>query len=1134
MGSPPVNGMIGGWNGGSESVFGYLPELDRQQRVLDRRASYLRAVVVGGPVNDIYSDDLECRYMDSEVELPEGVYWFEAVDGGGLILQVAPNFGGPAGTSQVLPVNDVTESEPLHAAWLWAEYLWDEAMVVPKPLFAIDEHVMTRDGSADVLVRDRRFVRQWVYTVSLDGRQSRLLEPDLVPRPVSDDPKEWVGEAPAPAGRFSATLTRAKLSGGFSNTLFSFRSTRTTFCPYQFKPVLKMLETGKARILIADEVGLGKTIEAGLLWTELDARREADRVLVVAPSSLVSKWINEMKERFGFDLTRLDRQGLAKFTELHQENRLPARVGYVASLETLRSWKGLDDLREFPPSFDLVIVDEAHAMRNRDTKSNALGTELSDWATNLVFLTATPINLRQDDLLSLLDLLSPEDTGDLEDFLVRLEPNRVLNSVAAALRQKGTDGRVLAKELGELSEMTYGRPLIDRPDYRELFSILTKGRLSPQDVVVARGLLAKLNTLSTIITRTKKVEVDDRKSARMEVRRPVTWTREERIFYEEYVAWCDARAKDAGLPLYFAMQMPLRLASACLPMAREAVLDPAALGEITDEDDPTNENGRPTASFVAPHPELLAAASALSPVVDSKFDILRKALSEMSDGERQFLLFTHSRKALSYLKRRLADDYRVAVLHGGVRPEDRLKVMADFRAGCYDIVLANRVASEGLDFEFCSAVINYDLPWNPMEVEQRIGRIDRIGQVEEKILVVNLFNEETIDERIMVALLDRIRIFESTIGQLEPIVADNASKAIEAGFDFSLSAEERKQRVHEVITATEEQRLGLQDVADASAQLLVSGDVDVDGLEDDLIRTGRYVGQQELVCLLDDWAQTDGAERVMRSDDGKYAHIVGNDRMAATLTRAATEASLATSDVRSVARDLRQETPIHLVLDQEVARTCGGQLLSASHPLVVAAASVPHHRQARFASLAVRTSDATSCGDFLVLLARAVTSNRSTSEIWGAAVTLLGRRAGGGPVDMLLAALAEGQLDDHHLPDSIDFGRLVDAANDELLRKQVEERVRREQDFIAVRQSRLATLSAQHERRRAAVQRRIETAATRRREDRVIALFESQLRRANERFAELTAQIGGEQPPTIKVEPLVTCHLHVELAEARL
>jgi len=283
--------------------------------------------------------------------------------------------------------------------------------------------------------------------------------------------------------------------------------------------------------------------------------------------------------------------------------------------------------------------------------------------------------------------------------------------------------------------------------------------------------------------------------------------------------------------LYFAMQMPLRLASACLPMARRAVLDPSGFGGISDAD--SDE----LAARLEPHPRLVEAARMLPEGLDTKFELLRNALRKLRDQRRRALVFTFSRPALAYLQSRLGLEFRVAVLHGGVSREQRRRVMADFRLGLYDFVLANRVASEGLDFEFCSAVINYDLPWNPMEIEQRIGRIDRIGQQEEAILVVNFVNEVTIDERILVRLLDRIQIFESSIGTLEPIISESAPKILQAGFDFTLSDEQREQKVFEVLTAMEEQRAGLKDVSDASSALLVSNDVDVAGLEDDLVRT---------------------------------------------------------------------------------------------------------------------------------------------------------------------------------------------------------------------------------------------------------------------------------------------------------
>ena len=259
-------------------TFGYYPDPERLDVALGR-GTFVRALVVAAPVRALAGQVRECRIIwDPGVELPEGVYWFQGVDEGSIIFQVVS--GSPAGDAMVVPLADVGDGDPLAGAWGWAEELWESAVPVPAPRFDINEAAVTNPGGIDVIVRDRKFFREpWSYTVMIEGRQQDILESGLTPRPQVDDPQTWVTGQPAPAARFGATLTRAKLQGKFADTLFSFRATRTTFRPYQFKPVLKLLQTGKARLLMADEVGLGKTIEAGLIWTELEARQEADRVL---------------------------------------------------------------------------------------------------------------------------------------------------------------------------------------------------------------------------------------------------------------------------------------------------------------------------------------------------------------------------------------------------------------------------------------------------------------------------------------------------------------------------------------------------------------------------------------------------------------------------------------------------------------------------------------------------------------------------------------------------------------------------------------------------------------------------------------------------------------------------------------
>lgn len=1103
--------------------FGYHPDADRTDLPLSR-THFDRALIMDRPVQGLVERVGNCRmHWNTDVALPEGIYWFEGIEGP-LLMQVS--LGAPPGDATVAPLTSLDDDHPLRSAWDWAEHLWETATPVPTPKFEINDIAVTHPGDVDVTIRDRRFFRnEWSYSVVTEGHRKDLIESKLRPRPELDGPTTWVTTPPTSASRFGATLTRAKLRGKFTNTLFSFRATRTSFRPYQFKPVLKLLQTGKARLLIADEVGLGKTIEAGLIWTELEARQEADRVLVVCPSSLLSKWKLEMADRFEFELTELDTKSLAEFLEKHRQNRLPSRHAYICSLERLRGWDGLDELREFPPEFDLVIVDEAHSMRNSDTKSYALGTELADWADNLVFLTATPINLRQNDLLNLLELLAPEDYGDLADLELRLEPNRIINAVATRLGAKGARGRDLLRELNELSTMPLGRALMQRPDFSLLRRLLDTDSLTPRNIVDAKRYLSDLNTLSTVITRTKKVEVDDRKAKRKEDRQEVHWTDAEETFYAEYLSWCQERAAATGLPLYFAMQMPLRLASACLPMARRAVLDPVGFGAISDAD--SND----AAVRIEPHAALVAAARMLPEGVDTKFDNLRTVLANLHAGNRRALIFTFSVPTLTYLRDRLSDSYRVAIMHGGVKRETRLKIMTEFRAGAYDFVLANRVASEGLDFEFCSAVINYDLPWNPMEIEQRIGRIDRIGQQEETILVVNFVNESTIDERILSRLLDRIDIFESSIGALEPIIAASAPKILQAGFDFTLTQDERHQKVHEMLTALEEQRVGLKDIADAATSLLVSNDVDVAGLEHDLVRTGQYIGQRELALLLDDWARTDGAPGVTFVRDGRTLELHGNPAMAARVDELTKTSQRTRTETSSVSKSLRNELPISLVLDQEFARTGGGTLLTATSPLSMAAAAVPGHRQARFASLRITTSEDVVPGIYIVVLATAISASQGGDEIWGCAVTEQGRDAGDAPVNALLAALAEGTLADEPLPKIERIDRLAEHALNQLHIRHADEQARRDSEFEALREAKLISLEAQHQRRKAAIEKRIATARSRGRQERSIALFHKQLSRAEQRHSALHADITAQAQPEIQLEPLAACVLKIAMEE---
>lgn len=1084
---------------------------------------FVRAVVVDESVGRLHEKVEKVRIAAViDTGLPAGIYWFLGMTGP-LIMQVGAGTTGSSSRLELEAFDDEAD-HPLLEALRWAEHLWDTGSPVPDPMFAVGSRAITVPGGADVEIKARTYDEGgWSYRVSGEGGLRIELEKKLASIEMADQPDEWVAHELSTAARFGATLTRAKLSGRFADTIYSFGATRTVFRPYQFKPVLKLLQTGQARILIADEVGLGKTIEAGLIWTELEARHEADRVLIVCPSGLIHKWRDEMEERFGFDVTLLDREELKRFLEQHRTGRVPLRKAYVVSLEALRTWDALEELQDNPPEFDLVIVDEAHSMRNSNTKSYQLGAQLSEWTigSNMVFLTATPINLRETDLLHLLGLLEPADYDTIEDLEARLEPNAILNEAARMLPNQEWTGRDFEDLLGRLRGLVFEKAIVLRPEYSELTEVLSRAPLSPKDVAAARRLIGELNALSTTVTRTRRADVDEKKAVRdAEPAIQIIWNTAESEFYKEYLKWCARRAEAAGTPMYFSMQMPIRLASTSIHLAARKVL---SLESEDWEGDPSEESN---AKWVPPHPELTGTAKRVLDTPDSKLVRLRGVLAELHGLGRQALLFTWSKETLRYLQASFRTGYRIAVLNGDVKSDQRRKIMRAFRAGEFDFVFANRVASEGLDFEFCSAVINYDLPWNPMEIEQRIGRIDRIGQSSDKILIRNFYNEEAIDARVMIRVLERIKIFERSIGELEPIIGQHMS-VLRAAMDFRLSPAQQEAKAQQFLTAIEAQRQGLRQIADSAASLLISNDIEVAGLEDELVATGRYLGQVELANLLEDWSTTDKGETLAWSVDGKSIELRGNPTMASRVIDLAQRGLRTRAETGTLVSDLQNHLPIHLALNQEFARISEIDLVSANHPLVMAAVGVPGHRQARFASVQIRATADVEVGEYLVVLAHAKNASRGGDEIWGAAVGLDGLSRGDAPADAVLAALARGELSDGRALDLPPLPRLANRAKRELERRHRAVQDRRDAEEGALIEARRALLADQHCRRMKGVQRRMQTMLDRERGYKVLRMVEGQQRRQQERYDALVAELAAKQTKSVSLRYLAVCGLEV-------
>src|SRR6266705_3426672 len=254
---------------------------------------------------------------------------------------------------------------------------------------------------------------------------------------------------------FHSYMTALQLNHPSLASLYSLNAARVNFVPYQFRPVLKFIHSDRPRLLIADEVGVGKTIEAGLILRELQARKDMRSVLIICPKPLVTerKWRTEMK-RFDEHFIHLDGPTLRNciketdldgtWPEQYAKAILPFSLfnqELLSSSNSRKNKRGMIGLLELnpPPHFDLVIVDEAHHLRNTSTATHQGVRYFCEQAEAVIFLSATPIQLGTNDLFVLLQLLRPDLILDKSSFDHMAEPNPLINHAVEVARANVVD-----------------------------------------------------------------------------------------------------------------------------------------------------------------------------------------------------------------------------------------------------------------------------------------------------------------------------------------------------------------------------------------------------------------------------------------------------------------------------------------------------------------------------------------------------------------------------------------------------------------------------------------------------------------------------------------------------------------------
>ena len=645
-------------------------------------------------------------------------------------------------------------------------------------------------------------------------------------------------------------ITHSRLTGRLADIIYSMEATNTEFFSYQFKPVLNFLESPCDGILIADEVGLGKTIEAGLIWTELKARVDANRLLVICPAVLREKWAEELLHRFGIRADICDSRELLERLK-RNANSPDEDFAIIASMQGLRPPKHWDEDEEIKSNtaelarfinhhsaerelFDCVIIDEAHYMRNPESQTHQLGQLIRPATANIILLSATPIQLRSDDLFHLLNIIDNENFEYKQTFDQVLNANRPIIALACALR----GNRCEPEDINSAVEECLQNPLLQ--NNRQLSNLKANPPTLQQlaDVNFRIGLanrIERINLLGSAITRTRKRDVQGKKVIRVPEAQSITMSAIEHEFYQEVTESVRNYCENYGLFEGFMLTIPQRQLCSSIPAAfrfwqkKTASFDDEIIHETVGsdiEEKLSQTSAAPLVQHLASQSKQLSTFEALKEN-DSKYKSLINLLVRYwkDNPGQKVVLFSYFRETLQYIKERLSEDgIDAALLMGGMNKE-KGEIIAQFRSEKGpNIILASEVLSEGVDLQFSSALINYDLPWNPMKVEQRIGRIDRIGQEKERILIWNFFYEDSLDDRVYSRLFERLKIFEHALGDLEAVLGEKIRRLSYELLSHKLTKTQEIEQIDQTASAIANEKQLQEKLEEEAAGLTAHGD----------------------------------------------------------------------------------------------------------------------------------------------------------------------------------------------------------------------------------------------------------------------------------------------------------------------
>lgn len=719
------------------------------------------------------------------------------------------------------------------------------------------------DGTADHFsFWSGRFQQRWNGTIHgfrvyplPEAAAKALLDyaPDTMPGERDPEESPPVGE-PAIVARYLQVAPRLPWAGGVAEDTSGVR-----LFPHQRQTVARLAGMYPRSWLIADEVGLGKTISAGMSLRQLILNGEVAKVLVLAPANVCRQWQDELFEKFALWVPRLD-QG--RIHGAHPDDVRPAGANpyaehplLIASSHLARRARQQQLLLEAAP-YDLLIIDEAHHARrqhaNEDRYRPSRLLELLDAvnrqaaARAIWLLTATPLQTRAIDLIDLLRQIGL--TGPLTDEPVFLRfyaelakpDDRVItwSWLAEQIRHTPTLPRTaaedklaadIARRIGSLKAEMVTRFGLDEADTNQRITELgPDGRQSLREWLRARSPVRQYiarHSRATLKAYRRRGLMSENLADRDVRPHVVDFDTAEQQLYDELETLIDrlfeahGTRRGAGFVLTVYRR---RLTSSWAAihqtllkrLAREETSLEHEMLEEADEDGlDTDDAGHIKDSDAVPLTaaeieEMHRYAERIAHVPDRKFQALEQHLDEARGAGHSAIVFTQFTDTLDCLRDRLHHRYRsqlgtftgnggrVFREHDGWVDISKRDLVEAIKARTVTVLLATDAASEGLNLQTCSYVINYDMPWNPMRVEQRIGRVDRLGQIRNTIIVRNFFIEGTVEEEVYRALASRIDLFSGIVGGLQPILG-----AVEGAFRgvFRTPASERDNARRECI-----------------------------------------------------------------------------------------------------------------------------------------------------------------------------------------------------------------------------------------------------------------------------------------------------------------------------------------------